>query len=296
MPPLLPWPAERPDLSGAETRFDAPPSNCLLDLHGSLQSPDLVLFMAGNQFRALPDLLAAFQARQGPLRVFYATTPPGLLIDALASGRLVSGNFCLDLAPGVLWPDVFMAGAREHQRLCAAGWAVGAQTYARNHGCALLVRRGNPLKVQGVVDMLRPEVRVAISSPQREAASFASYASTLDAQGGPDLAARVLAKADTWLPRWVHHREIPQALADGLADVAPLYRHLALYLSAQMPDRFETIDLPAVGNPGDELAAAVLNEAAHPQQAQAWCRFLQGPEAAALWQAHGFDPVACQAG
>jgi len=36
-------------------------SNVVLDLHGSVQKPDLVIFMAGNQYRVVPDLLAAFR-------------------------------------------------------------------------------------------------------------------------------------------------------------------------------------------------------------------------------------------
>jgi hypothetical protein len=288
----LPWPPEPADASLHATRLDLPPSNCLLDLHGSLQAPDLVLFMAGNQFRALPDLVAAFRQAHGVQRIFYATTPPGLLIDAMASGRLASGNFVVDIGPGSLWPDVFMAGGREHRRLAAAGWIGMPRPYANNRGSALLVRRGNPLAVRSVADLARADVRVAISSPEREPASYASYAATLQAQGAAGLPAQVLAKAGTWLPQRVHHREIPQALADGQADAAPLYRHLAQYLSTQMPDLFETVELPEAGNQRDELAAALLNEAAHPDAGRAWIDFLVGADAAALLRRHGFDPAA----
>jgi ABC-type molybdate transport system substrate-binding protein len=298
MSTFLPWPAERPPEAPLhpqphpETRFDVPPSNCLLDLHGSLQDPELVLFMAGNQFRALPPLLDAFQHVHGPLRVFYATTPPGILIDAMASGQLASGNFVIELHRSLLWPDVFMAGPREYSRLAAAGWIEAEPLpYARNRGCALLVRRGNPLSVRSVADLARPDVRVAISSQEREPASFASYAATLKAQGGPALLAAVLAKPDTWQPQRVHHREIPQCLADGLADAAPLYLHLALYLSEQMPAWFETVELPEAGNHRDELAAAVLAEARHPEAAAAWCSFLCGPAGAAVLREHGFVPA-----
>lgn len=291
-PPVpLPWPPEHVPGHGPAVRFDVPPNNLVLDLHGSPQDPDLVLFMAGNQFRALPDLLQAWQRAGGSARVFYATTPPGILMDALDTGAFNVGNLRLDVAPGRLWPDVFMAGPREHARLNAAGRIAPPRPYARNRGCALLVRRGNPRGVRGVADLARDDVAVAMSSPQREPASYASYAATMAAQGDADLPARVLAKLTTWMPTRVHHRETPQAVAQGVVDVAPLYRHLALYLAQHMPEHFDVVELPEDGNCRDDLAVAVLHEAPHPAAAAAWSEFLVGSEAATVFRAHGFEPV-----
>src|SRR5690242_2321725 len=87
----LPWPPELPSaaLPGASL-YVSEKSNIVLDFHGSVQDPDLVLFMAGNQYRAIPDLIAAFREwlpsqlefrAVRAERVFYATTPPGRLID-----------------------------------------------------------------------------------------------------------------------------------------------------------------------------------------------------------------------
>jgi ABC-type molybdate transport system substrate-binding protein len=291
MPTALPWPL---DPSGAQdaVRLDIPASNLVLDLHGSVQSPQLVLFMAGNQFRALPDLLAAFRATPpgaAVARVFYATLPPGRLLDAMAAGRLHCGNLVVDLGPGALWPDVFMAGPRELQRLRTAGHVGDATHYASNRGSVLLVRAGNPCRVQGVKDLLRDDVRVAISSPEREPASFESYRATIDAQGGAGHAAAVLAKATTVSPSYVHHREVPQLLADDVADVAPIFRHLADYLVTQMPGHFAQVPLPPEGNNIDELWAAPVLAAPHAPAAKAWCGFLHGDEAQALLRTHGLS-------
>lgn len=285
----LPWPPEPAAPPGP--RLALPASNLVLDLHGCPLAPELVLFMAGNQFRALPPLLSAFQAASGIERVFYATTPPGVLIDALAAGRLACGNLQLTLSPHGLWPDVFMAGARERMRLAALGQAGETVAYARNRGSVLLVRHGNPLGVRGVPDLLRPEVRVAISSPEREAASHASYAATLDAQGGAGFTRALLAKPGTWHPQAIHHREVPQRLADGLADVAPLFAHLADYVARAFPGVFELVPLAAQGNARDELAATQITAAPHPLAAAAWCRFLRSDPAASILTQHGFEPT-----
>lgn len=112
-PLALPWPKEVPqDLSPEDTRFEVPASNIVLDLHGSPLAADFVLFMAGNQYMVLPELVRAYVAyRRHATRVFYATTPPGVLINAMDSKRLVFGNLWLDLDQ--LWPDVFLTGPRQ---------------------------------------------------------------------------------------------------------------------------------------------------------------------------------------
>ncbi len=229
----LSWPEELPrDLPPGATRFQPAKSNYVIDLHGSVANPDLVVFMAGNQYRALPDLTREFRkwiALQPQWKglpaenIFYATLPPGKLIEAMESGLLVLGNYWLEVSPARLWPDVFMTGPRQQQRLFKLGLIDRYTPYASNRGSVLLVRAGNPLRINGVNDLARPEVRVAISSPAREAASYDSYSSTIDAQGGAGLSKTVLAKSNTLTPDYVHHRENPQFIADQLADVAPMY-------------------------------------------------------------------------
>jgi ABC-type molybdate transport system substrate-binding protein len=287
----LPWPLDAHAGTPDATRVDVPASNFVLDLHGSPHDPQLVLFMAGNQLPALPDLRDAFAAETGLQRVFMATLPPGRLIDAMVSGRLVLGNLVLDIGTGALWPDAFMAGARELQRLQALELLApqAPLPYARNRGMALLVRAGNPLQLRTVADLLRPDVRLAISSPEREPASFASYADTLRAQGGDTLVAALLAKPTTLSPRHVHHREVPQLLADGLADAAPLYLHLARYLVQAAPALFDLVLLPDEGNARDALSIALLRQPQRPAAAAAWRNFLCSAAAAAVFAQHGLD-------
>src|SRR5262245_23359091 len=59
----LPWPAELPNaLVPKASLYVSDKSNVVLDFHGSVQDPDLVIFMAGNQYPVLPELIAAFRA------------------------------------------------------------------------------------------------------------------------------------------------------------------------------------------------------------------------------------------
>jgi len=296
---VVPWPVELPaPLLGNAIHFAAPESNYLLDFHGSASNLDLVLFMAGNQYRALPELIASFHSwvaatpAYADLRVdniFYATLPPGRLIDAMQAGKLVLGNFWFDVAPGKLWPDVFMTGPRQQKRLKDLDYIDSYAVYARNRGVVLLVRKGNPLNVRTVADLARPDVRVAISSPQREPASFESYAATLRAQGGADLPAVVLAKATTVSPASVHHRENAQFVFDGRADVAPMYAHLGSYLKEALPDAFDYVPLPEAGNFIDQLGMSMIKSTERRRAAQIWIEFMRSDAAAAVYERNGFQ-------
>jgi len=301
-PPVrLPWPPELPSAAvpGASL-YVSDKSNVVLDFHGSLQDPDLVIFMAGNQYPVLPDLIAAYRDWLGRNpshagvkadRIFYATTPPGRLIDAMDSGQLRLGNFWIDVRPDKLWPDVFMTGPRQQRRLQAAKYIDGWWVYTRNRGVVLLVAAGNPKNIRGIQDLMREDVRITMSSPAREPASFESYANTLRAQGGAQFPERLLKKTNTVSPAAVHHRENPQFIYDGVADVAPMYFHFGAYLKKQMPGHFDYVALPAEGNFRDELAIAMLNNAPRRAAAAAWIEFMRGDAAAAVYNRYGFDYV-----
>jgi molybdate transport system substrate-binding protein len=298
-PARLPWPPELPNpLLPGSSIYVSDKSNIVLDLHGSMQDPDLVIFMAGNQYRAFPELTAAFRQwiQTQPShkavkveRIFYATTPPGRLIDAMESGQLALGNLWIDIRPDKLWPDVFMTGPRQQRRLKAAGHVEGWSVYARNRGVVLLVRAGNPKNIRGIADLMRHDVRVAMSSPVREPASFESYSTTLRAQGGGEFPDRLLRKAGTMSPVAVHHRENPQFIYDGAADVAPMYYHFGDYLKTSMPEHFDYVALPAEGNVRDALAVSMIGSAPRKSAAAAWIDFIRSDAAAVVYHRHGFD-------
>jgi molybdate transport system substrate-binding protein len=300
----LPWPAELPSAAVPNASlYVSDKSNVVLDFHGSLQDPDLVIFMAGNQYPVLPDLVAAFRSWLSGQpqhrtvraeRIFYATTPPGRLIDAMDSGQLLLGNFWIDVRPDRLWPDVFMTGPRQQRRMQAAHYLDNWSVYTRNRGTVLLVAAGNPKNIQGVADLMREDVRVAISSPAREPASYESYGATLRALGGADFADRLLKKRNTISPVAVHHRENPQLIYEGIADVAPMYFHFGEYLKKRLPAYFDYVALPAEGNARDELAVSILNNAPRRSAAEAWVEFMRSDSAAAIYNRYGFEYVSVE--
>jgi accessory colonization factor AcfC len=284
----LPWPKEVPlDLSPGDTRFEVPLANYLLDFHGNPETADLIMFMAGSQYMVFPELVRAYLRYNPKVRqVFYVTTPPGVLVNAMDSKRLVLGNFWLDL--NQTWPDVFLTGGKQLRALMQKNYAQGYYLYAKMRGVGLLVRKGNPLGVTSARDLARPGVRVAITSPQREPDGFAIYGPVIENQAGPETLKEILARPSTTHPIAVHHREIPQMIFDGRADVAPMFFHFGKYLTTVFPETFEFVRLPDAGNVFGQQGMTPVNGGKHREAAERWLDFMRTDEARQIYEKHGF--------
>src|SRR5207247_2596487 len=55
-----------------------------------------------------------------------------------------------------------------------------ARFFSKNRGLALLVRKGNPLEIQGLTDVARTGARIALPDAVEEAGSRARYRSAVD--------------------------------------------------------------------------------------------------------------------
>ena len=83
------------------------PSERSEDLHNLdlIDRSDLVLFMAGNQFMVMQELIAAFQKAYPDIKnIYYETLPPGLeLKQILAGGAIFRGKLLS------VFPDIYSA-------------------------------------------------------------------------------------------------------------------------------------------------------------------------------------------
>ena len=80
------------------------PSDRADDLHNLeiADCADLVLFMAGNQFMAMDELIAGFQLKYPDVKnIFYETLPPGLELKQILSGCAVYKNDIINVSPDI---------------------------------------------------------------------------------------------------------------------------------------------------------------------------------------------------
>ena len=241
------WPVERPRAAAPGSEWSQARSNLCLDFHGDPANAQLVVFSDGNHHMALAECVEAFVRRSPGLHeVFYTTTPPSVYLAMLRTGELNLGNLTLRVRPNVV------IGPREVvERLHAEGETGAPVGFARSRGNAYLVRAGNPKGIRGVADLLRPDVLPFMSNPDTEAASYGVYRETMLAAArirGLDVGAlerRLAGEGGEDGPivfgESIHHREAPQALADGKADVAMVYYHVALRYVRVFPGEFEIV-------------------------------------------------------
>ena len=247
------WPPERPRAAAPGSEWSQARSNLCLDFHGDPASAQLVVFSDGNHHMALAECVEAFVRRNPGLHeVFYTTTPPSVYLAWMRTGELTLGNLTLRVRPNVV------IGPRDVvERLHAEGETGVPVAFARSRGNAYLVRAGNPKGIRGVADLLRPDVIPFMSNPETEAASYGVYRETVLAMArvrGLDVGAlerRLSGEAGKAgeagegggivFGERIHHREAPQALADGRADVAMVYYHLALRYMRVFPGEFEMV-------------------------------------------------------
>jgi hypothetical protein len=271
-------------------------TNLILDFHGDPAKAQVVVFSDGNHHMALEESLRAFLARHpDAIDAFYATTPPRVLVEAITRGQLHVGNLTLSRTP-----HVFIGPAPVLKSLVERGLMASHAPFMQSRGNVLLVRHGNPKGIAGLGDLLRDDVRLALSNPKTEAASYDVYRDTLRglaAQAGIDVGAldRVLSSDRVVHSAAIHHREIPQLMADGQADAAIVYYHLALRYTRIFAGVFEIVKLaPLWGESGFTPANRVtVYHIGRIGDGGAWgaplIDFMNGDEVTSIYRHHGLQ-------
>ena len=139
------------------------------------------------------------------------------------------------------------------------------------------VRSGNPKSVATFDDLLRPEVRLALTNPET-----ASIGKTVRAAAGPRWEP-LLAKATVMKPTVT---EIAADLSLGAVDAAILWDALPSQFSGM-----EAVHLPELDATPESAAAGVLTSSSQPAVALQFARFLAAPEKGCeLLKSAGFTP------
>ena len=172
--------------------------------------------------------------------------------------------------------------------------------FMKSNGNVLLVCKSNKKKINGIADLLRDDVRLFISNPKTEKASFLVYRDTLmglaQEQGlDSNLLAQKLSmeSISTIFGERIHHREAPQALYSGQADVALVYYHLALRYARIFPDYFDFIPLggnkeqpqPGAANLTTTYHVGLLRDAG--DWGDSFLDFLFSDQVTDIYQSHG---------
>ncbi len=263
------------------------------DLHNLefADSADLVLFVAGNQFMVMEELLNVFQTRYPEItKIFYETLPPGLELKQILAGGALFQDKLIEVQPDV-YASVSEAAM---QQLQSKGFISGEDYFLYLHNrLVLMVPEGNPAHINSVQDLARSEVRISQPNPKYEDIAFHILDMYRQA-GGDELVNRIMEEKraeGTTILTVVHHRETPLRIKKGTVDVGPVW-------ATEIEHALQTNLGVEVVEPGEKLDQreqinyyiCKLRNSANPENGEKFLDFIKSPTAQGIYEKYGFVP------
>lgn len=253
------------------------------------QDAELILWLAGNQFFAMDDVVRAFQVQHPSMDVGLITLPPGLILSAIEKGGWTYGgrNYAGR-------PDVYASVNLGHlRRLRQAGIMSQYAVYMHNE-MVLMVAKGNPKGIRGIADVARADVRTSMPNPVNEGIMQFYGRKVLERHklwshvaGGKECFS-CQTTPNNWFTA-VHHRETPDRILAGQADTGIVW--VTEGIEAQREGKnIDMVRLPPQDSLRDEVAYAIGPLDASPRKAAAmrYLTFLATPQAQGAYAKFGF--------
>ncbi len=274
-----------------KTNLPIIPSDRADDLHNLeiADSADLVLFMAGNQFMAMKEIVSGFRKEYpGIKKIFYETLPPGLELKQILSGGALFRNVIIDICA-----DIYSSvNENAMQTLEEAGHILKEDYHLYLHNrLTLMVPEGNPARIKSVADMGQDSIRISQPDPANEDIAFHIIDMYRQA-GGDELVHRIMEKKraeGTTIYTIVHHRETPLRISKKTVDVGPVWATEVIHAK----DSNLSFD---VVEPGEDLDQrnkinyyiCKLKKSPNSENADKFIDFIRSSAAQQIYQKYGF--------
>ena len=283
-----------PDIpKGKETdvKFYAANGNAVTGREALDQMPKaaLVLWLAGNQFFAMDDVVHAFQKDHPGTTVALITLPPGLLLQAIKAGGWVYGDTVYRGQP-----DVYASVNLGHlKQLKTSGTMESYMVYMHNE-LQIMVAKNNPKKITGIKDLVREDVRTSMPNPVNEGIMQFYTRKVLERHGlwqaisGGKECVSCQTTKNNWFTA-VHHRETPDRIRAGQADAGVVWKTEVLEARRAGAD-VDAIELPDEDSLRSEVAYVIgtLSASPHRKEADAFLGFLRTPAGQDAYAKFGF--------
>lgn len=259
------------------------------DAFEQMPKASLNLWLAGNQFFAMDDVVGAFQKRHPEASVGLITLPPGLLLQAIkAGGWTVEGKEYRGL------PDVYASVNLGHlSQLKAADMMDTYRIYMHNE-LQIMVAKGNPRKIAGMEDLARSDVRTSMPNPVNEGIMQFYIRKVLERRGlwqaisGGKECVSCQTTPNNWFTA-VHHRETPERILANQSDAGVVWK--TEVLEAQRSGAgIDAVPLPEQDSLRMEVSYVIgsLKPAPNAAAAQQFLEFLASPEGQQAYAKYGF--------
>ena len=249
----------------------------------------LLLWLAGNQYFAMDDVVGAFEKQNPAISVGLITLPPGLLLQAIQAGGWIYKD---QEYPGR--PDIYASVNLGHLReLKASGMMDGYMVYMHNE-LQIMVAKGNPKKISGVHDLARSDVRTSMPNPVNEGIMQFYIRRVLEQHGiwqtisGGKECVHCQTTANNWFTA-VHHRETPDRIVANQSDAGIVWKTEVLAALGR-GDQVEAVALADGDSLRTEVSYVVgmLTGSKHREAAEAFLNFLRSAEGQDAYAKFGF--------
>lgn len=261
---------------------------------GDSYTAELVMYLAGNQFMVMEDLIKDFQSKHPDIKTIYVETiPPGQIFkkQLLKQGEINGEKTSMT-------PDLFASVNINHlKNLKSKGLMNDHIIYVHNK-LELMVAKGNPKGIRGPMDLGRDDIVQSHPNPLTEGI-FKFYGSAMlkdlrlydKVTGGAKCKSCWAIEGKTWFTSR-HHRETPYRIENGEADTGIVWTTEVSY--AQRQGRpIEGVSIPAPYNMQDKVGYAIgpMLKARNMNNAKHFLGYLGTQEAQKIYAGYGFVPA-----
>ena len=196
---------------------------------------DLVMYLAGNQFMVMQELITDFQAKHPDIETVYVETiPPGQILKGqlLKQGEIEGQATAMN-------PDIFASVNIGHLRKLNGKGLMNEHIIYTHNKLELMVAEGNPRGIKGAEDLARDDLVQSHPNPLTEGI-FKFYGSAMlrdlglyeAVTGNAECRSCWAVEGKTWFTSR-HHRETPDRIEKGEADVGIVWATEVVHARAE---------------------------------------------------------------
>jgi ABC-type molybdate transport system substrate-binding protein len=262
--------------------------------YGSIEdsyTSDLVMYLAGNQFMVMEELIQDFQEKNPDIETVYVETiPPGQIFknQLLKQGEIEGQKTAMN-------PDIFASVNINHLRNLNKEGLMDQHCIYIHNKLELMIAAGNPKNIQGPEDLGRDDLVQSHPNPQTEGI-FKFYGSEMlkdmglheKVTGGADCRSCWAVEGKTWFTSR-HHRETPDRIEKGEADVGIVWTTEVVHAKAEGRP-IDGVAIPAPLNKQDKVnyAIGIMKNGRNQENAVRYLEYLATDEAQAIYESYGF--------
>lgn len=258
---------------------------------GDSYKADLVMYLAGNQFMAMEEVIKDFQKKNPDISTIYVETiPPGqilkgqILKQGMINGQKTAQN-----------PDLYASVNLGHLKKIKAKGNMNDYIIYTHNKLELMVAKGNPKGIHGPKDLGRDDLVQSHPNPLTEGI-FKFYGSQMlkdlglydKVTGGKKCKGCWAVDGKTYFTSR-HHRETPHRIENGKADVGIVWTTEVKHAHKE-GRQIDGVSIPAPYNMGHKVGYAMgaLKTGRNSYNAMRYLAYLGTDEAQAIYASYGF--------